>query len=554
MISRHIPIEPENDNYGRLARYIARTGEYTEDKEKPSLVWCAGCVGGDDYAEGIAEVQDLQALNTRVASNKTYHLVVSFRPEDAAKLTPDILRDIERRFTQALGLSEHQRHCAVHTDTQNIHMQIAYNLIHPVTLTRNDHPWDYNKRDALCREIEREYGLTVDNGMEKERGQRNERAIALEAQQGVQSFESYVRERAAPILAALDTAVTARSWQDLHKELHRHGLEIRPKGKGLIIKSRHGKQALKASDVDRRLSKSRLEKVLGAYQPPTPILGKEESRYQSRPVQRSPAGEALYARYQAEAAERKQQSEAEKARQAETLTAIREKWQQQRAEVEKSTMLKQNRRNLIQYARKKETAELAEAKARLHQEQAAPPYESWNDFLRRHADQGDEAALAVLRSRKQPVEVEGSPAPMPPALDSIKAEYAEKQVEVLADTDQSRKGKKALLAYLRMEEVLKEEALRGLAVRPEDVTRSVDAKGTVVFTLPGGGKVRDTGKDILFSGSDELAAKVAESYARKKWGQRVRMDKGSIVFDADAGKSRTQEEFDPQRPRKGLSR
>ncbi len=299
MISRHIPIEPENDNYGRLARYIARTGEYAEDKEKPSLVWCAGCVGGDDYAEGIAEVQDVQALNTRVASNKSYHLVVSFRPEDETKLTPDILRDIERRFSQALGLSEHQRHCAIHTDTQNIHMQIAYNLIHPVTLNRNDHPWDYNKRDALCREIEHEYGLTVDNGMEKERGQRNERAIALEAQQGVQSFDSYVRERAASILAVLDAA---KSWQDLHKELHRHGLEIRPKGNGLIIKSRHGKQALKASDMDRRLSKSRLEKVLGAYQPPMPILVKEESRYRNRPVQRSPAGEALHTRYQAEAA------------------------------------------------------------------------------------------------------------------------------------------------------------------------------------------------------------------------------------------------------------
>lgn len=146
--------------------------------------------------------------------------------------------------------------------------------------------------------------------MEQQRGQRNERAIALEAQQGVQFFDSYVRERTAPILAALDAA---KNWQDLHKELHRHGLEIRPKGNGLIIKSRHGKQALKASDVDRRLSKSRLEKVLGEYQPPMPILAKEESRYRSRPVQRSPAGEALYARYQAEAAERKQQADAVKA-------------------------------------------------------------------------------------------------------------------------------------------------------------------------------------------------------------------------------------------------
>ena len=366
----------------------------------------------------------------------------------------------------------------------------------------------------------------------------------MEAQQGVQFFDSYVRERTAPILAALDAA---KNWQDLHKELHRHGLEIRPKGNGLIIKSRHGKQALKASDVDRRLSKSRLEKVLGEYQPPMPILAKEESRYRSRPVQRSPAGEALYARYQAEAAERKQQADAVKARQVETLTAIHEKWRQHRAEVEKSTMLKQNRRNLIQYARKKEAAELAEAKARLRQEQAAPPYESWNDFLRRHADQGDEAALAVLRSRKQSVEVEDSPAPRPPALDSIKAEYAEKQVEVLADTDQSRKGKKTLLAYLRMEEMFKEEGLRGLAVRPEDVTRSVDAKGAVVFTLPGGGKVRDTGKEVLFSGSDELAVKVAQFYARKKWGQRVRMDKGSIVFDVEAEKIQ-------ERPRKCLSR
>lgn len=69
-------------------------------RTRKSPRWCgAPGVGGDDYAEGIAEVQDVQALNTRVASNKSYHLVVSFRPEDEAKITPDILRDIERRFT-----------------------------------------------------------------------------------------------------------------------------------------------------------------------------------------------------------------------------------------------------------------------------------------------------------------------------------------------------------------------------------------------------------------------------------------------------------------------
>lgn len=530
MISRHIPVEPENDNYGRLARYLARIGEYADDKEPPTMTWCAGCVDGDDYAEGIAEVQDTQALNTRVQSAKTYHLVVSFRPEDQARLTPDVLRNIELRFAAALGLSEHQRHCAVHTDTQNIHLQVGYNLIHSTTLTRNDHSWDYNKRDALCRELEREYGLTIDNGMEQERGQgeqadrRNERALALEAQQGLQSFDSYVREHKDSILAALETAP---SWQNLHRTLHRYGLEIRPKGNGLIIKNIHGKQAVKASDVGRSLSKGKLEKVLGAYVPPTSTLDKEESRYRNRPVQRSPQGEVLYGRYQVEAAERKQQAAAAKTQQADELAAVREKWRQKRAEIEKSTLLKQNRRNLIQYARKKEAAELAEARARLQQEQIVPHYESWNDFLRRHAEQGDESALAVLRSRKQPVEVEGPlPDPNPPTLVALKTEYAEKQLEVLRDTDQTRKGKKALLAYLRMEELLKEG--HGLNLHPEDVTRSVDNKGAVVFTLPGGGKVRDTGKEVLFSGADELAAKVAEGYARKKWGQLIHKEKENL--------------------------
>ncbi len=103
------------------------------------------------------------------------------------------------------------------------------------------------------------------------------------------------------------------------------------------------------------------------------------------------------------------------------------------------------------------------------------------------------------------------------------------------DTDQTRKGKKTLLAYLRMEELLKEG--HGLNLRPEDVTRSVDNKGAVVFILPGGGKVRDTGKEVLFSGADELAVKVAEGYARKKQAGRVQFDREHLGFDVEIKKN-----------------
>ena len=82
--------------------------------EKCLLTWASGCWAGDDYELGIREVADTQALNTRTTKEKTYHLIVSFRPEDASRLTPDDYRAIEERFTAALGLARHQRHCGVH--------------------------------------------------------------------------------------------------------------------------------------------------------------------------------------------------------------------------------------------------------------------------------------------------------------------------------------------------------------------------------------------------------------------------------------------------------
>ena len=65
-------------------------------------------------------------------------MLISFRPEDEARLTPEILNAIELRFADALGFGEHQRHCGVHQNTNNLHMYVAYNMIHPEKLTRHE--------------------------------------------------------------------------------------------------------------------------------------------------------------------------------------------------------------------------------------------------------------------------------------------------------------------------------------------------------------------------------------------------------------------------------
>jgi len=120
--------------------------------------------GDDEYQLAIKEVEDTQSLNTRTAKEKTYHLIISFRPEDEAFLTPEIFRQIEVEFAAALGFEEHQRHCGVHKNTDNLHLHVAYNQIHPVKRTRHEPYRDFAKRDQLCRQLELKYGLRPDNG------------------------------------------------------------------------------------------------------------------------------------------------------------------------------------------------------------------------------------------------------------------------------------------------------------------------------------------------------------------------------------------------------
>jgi hypothetical protein len=319
MISKRVGIAPKNDNYARLANYIAGAGR---EGEKLFMRWCAGCAE-EDYAEGIAEVADTQALNTRTAKAKTYHLIVSFRPEDEDGLTPEVLRRIEERFAETLGLSEHQRHCAVHKNTANLHLHVAYNLIHPERLTMREPFRDYRARDRLCRELEREYGLHIDNGREQrpEPPYLGEKAAALEAHSGQESFASYTTRQRPFIMEALERA---ENWREFHEALAVLCLTIQPHGNGLAIRDRHGKHAVKASAVDRSLSIKKLEARFGSHIPPQGLEHiREESRYQPVPLHRSPERGSLYAEYRQGIEERKTRLQAVKEREDAALAAIR---------------------------------------------------------------------------------------------------------------------------------------------------------------------------------------------------------------------------------------
>lgn len=569
MIAKRIGIKPGNDNYARLAAYIKAADH---EGEKSLMHWCAGCFGGENYAEGIDEAVTIQALNTRSQKEKTYHLVISFRPEDEPRLTPEIFKAMEERFAEALGYTEHQRHCGVHKNTGNIHMHMAYSMIHPEKRTRHEPFRDFYKLSRVCRELEAEYGLTVDKDITpgQEPTRVNQKAALVEVHTGQQSFTGYAKERQPDILKNLEAAV---SWQDIHRALAVHGLEIKPHGNGLVVKDRHSKRSahsMKASALDRNLSRGKLEARLGAYQSSQNLEQVQEiSRYEAVPLHRSPKRGELYVEYRQGLEDRKTRLESIKQEQATALAAIREQWAARRREIETMNIAKRNRRNLLQTAKKHEVEALAKAKLDFQKPREAVrrdmPYTSWNAFLQHKTEQGNEVALAVLRSIKEKAEVEQE-TPTAPKKDwsqhgweqftvgalAIKADHAAKEREVVENPALTGKGKTQLLAVLRMEQLAEEELRIGERQKPAPqhdqsspaiagFTHSVDRRGIVIFTLPGGGMIRDTGKELFFSAHDKAAQETAMLYAQKKWGKEFFLEGNKLCRGTEKEKQRGME-------------
>ena len=509
MISRRIPCLPKNDNYRRLARYIA---DAERDGEKALMSWCAGCLSDDEYELAIKEVELVQAMNTRTTKEKTYHLMISFRPEDEAKLTPDIFKVIELEFAKALGFEEHQRHCGVHQNTNNIHLHIAYNKVHPISKNRHEPYRDYLKRDSLCRQLERKYGLTVDNGRDQKSGKSlNEAAMTFEAQTGQESLFGYSQRHKPAILIALENS---KSWSDCHRVFLQYGLTLKLHGNGLIIQTVGGKHSIKASGFDRSISKAKLEKRFGAFTPAAPDLLKSESlteKYTAAPLHKDPNRDKLYEQFKAAMAER-QEALAEIGKQDTRLyTIYRQEWNKKREAIKRMPMLRSDRQMVMKELRAREKAERDALRKTMNQKREAVriqyPFNSWSKFLQHQAGQGNETALAILRSKKEKVFPDRPIATNPG--------------KTPADTPPN-----TLASAAKMWEIFRAE---GIKAEPQ---YTIDTRGVIIFKLPDGGSIRDTGTEVHFTANNGKALRVAMKLAQARWGQAIHLDGNALKNQA----------------------
>lgn len=483
MIAKHVPMRSlGKSDFAGLVNYV--TDRQSKD-HRLGQVQITNC-DAVSVRDAITEVLATQHSNTRAKGDKTYHLIVSFRGGEQP--SADTLRAIEQRICTGLGYAEHQRVSAVHNDTDNLHIHIAINKIHPARHTLHEPYYPHLALADLCTTLEREYGLQPDNHQPHQRGAAS-RAADMESHAGVESLVGWIKRE------CLEEIKAAQSWTELHQVLRDNGLEMTPRGNGLVIRADDGTM-VKPSTVARDLSKPALEKRLGAFEASPEQRGQRQTQrsYQKKPVRSRADTTELYARYKDEqknlTATRAEALAQAKRRKDQAVKDAKQKAATKRAAI-KLASGGVTRRLLYLQASAALRADLdrihkgyTKERERLYQDIQR---RQWADWLKQQATQGNSEALTALRARKAG--------------------------QGLNDNTITAHG----------------EAKPGHAPVIDNITK----KGTIIYRA-GKSAVRDDGDKLQVStGADRAGVQEALRLAAERYGDRITVN-GTTEFKAQA--------------------
>lgn len=268
MIARSLRMNnATKSNIIRLVSYLTDSQGHDQRVQGIHLTNC-----DSDTAEWAAlEILTTQKQNTKAKGDKTYHLMLSFHEVPSLEL----LKKMEEQVCAKLGFEGHQRISVAHGDTENFHLHVAINKIHPTRLTIQEPYYDHTKLAEMCQELEQRYGLIPDNHV-FQAAAKETAAKSMEMAGDLESLIGWVQR------ICLEKLKQASSWEDLHGILAANGLEIRLRGNGMVIVSDN--LHVKASSVDRSLSKKRLEDRLGEFEPAQKIQPSAERKYVKHPM------------------------------------------------------------------------------------------------------------------------------------------------------------------------------------------------------------------------------------------------------------------------------
>ncbi|HAU0949077.1 TPA: TraI/MobA(P) family conjugative relaxase [Legionella pneumophila] len=397
MIIRHIPMKTARlSSFSGLVAYITNPQDKQERVGRIRISNCSSI----DPAWAVQEVLATQAKNQRAKADKTYHLLISFAPGEY--LSDERLHQIEERIISSIGFKEHQRISTVHHDTDNLHIHVAINKIHPKTLNMIEPYRAYKTFAQVATELEIEFGLKVTNHQSRKSHSEN-LADDMEHHSGIESFINWMKRHCTDAIEAAD------SWSEVHQVLASHGVIMKLRGNGFVFCDKHGLM-IKASSVSRQFSKQHLLSRLGAFIPTSlqdePL---SQNTYRYEPLHQSKAHATLYARYR----EERQNNKTLLSGQLKTLRLAKTKaiTQAKKRASLKRAALKLMKMPVIQkkYLYSKISQTLLEeidhirtnyTKQRQRQIDGLQN-RTWADWLRHKAESGERDALTALRLRNR---------------------------------------------------------------------------------------------------------------------------------------------------------
>lgn len=541
MIAKHVPMRSlGKSNFGELVEYITDA----QDKEhRLGQVQITNCVAAF-LRDAITEVLATQHMNKRAKGDKTYHLLLSFRAGEHP--SAETLRAIEERICGGLGYAEHQRISAVHADTDNLHIHIAINKIHPARHTMHEPYYPHRALAELCATLERDYGLEADNHMPHRRGAES-RAADMERHAGVESLVGWIKRE------CLDEIKGAQSWRELHQVVSNNGLSLRVRGHGLVFEAGDGTM-VKASTVAREFSKPRLENRFGPFeasplrQPePTPSGGRPH------PARQDAAAEAVHAARKpvARVGRAPPPSSTHRLRPLSALASVH-----MAGGAEAPPPGRQYRKDPIRL--RVDTAELY-ARYKAAQQALATARSDALRQVRHRKDRQIEAAKRAGRLRRAAIKLVGESRANKKLLheqasrvlrgqiqainkqfqQERAALYAEHSRRAWADwlKQEAQRGSVAALAALRAREAaqgLKGNTITGegqAKLGPDPVVDNITKKGTIIFRA-GMSAVRDDGDRLQVSReTTQEGLKQALRLAMERYGARITVN-GTVGFKA----------------------
>lgn len=469
----------KKSDFAGLVNYITDRQGTSERLGRVTATHCAA----DSIGAVIGEVLATQQMNTRAAGDKTYHLMVAFPPGEVP--SADVLKDIEDRLVAGLGFAGHQRVSAVHTDTDHMHLHIAINKIHPTRLTMHEPYRAYRTLGELAALLEAEHGLQRVNH-DARRPLSESRATDMERHTGTESLVGWIKRE------CLDAIHAADSWSALHRVMRKNGLHLRLRANGLIVVANDG-TTIKASTMDRSLSKPKLEARLGPFVPSGDAPITTERQYTKAPLRTRVNTVELHERYKADRINldhaRTDALRQARERKGRLIDAVKRGNRLRRAAIKLMGGGPITKKLLYAQAHKAMRDSLQAVSAQSHRERnaVADAYRrrTWADWLKHQALHGDLDALTALRAR---------------------------------EAAQGLKG----------------NTLAGVGVPSPGYAAVVDGitkTGTIIFRA-GASAVRDDGDKLQLSrAADHAAYDAALRLAMARYGNRIRVN-GSAAFQA----------------------